>query len=142
MYNSNMGGVDLGDQWIATCPRLMKGNIWYYKVFFHMLEVAVLNAYIMYQGAGHQGVTLTDFKESIVKQLIEGNFFCWDTLSCNVPFYFFSVRERTVFYKSCNLIGSGSRRYSPIRPAHSGGIRCMMRRRLHRLLHCNVFTNF
>ena len=34
--------------------------------------------------------------------------------------YFFSVRERAVFYKSCDLIGSGSGRYSPIRPAHSG----------------------
>ena len=33
---------------------------------------------------------------------------------------FFSVRERAVFYKSCDLIGSGSGRYSPIRPAHSG----------------------
>ena len=53
LYNSNMGGVDLGDQRIATCSRLMKGNIWYYKIFFHMLEVAVLNAHIMYQGAGH-----------------------------------------------------------------------------------------
>ena len=58
LYNSNMGGVDLGDQRIATCSRLMKGNIWYYKIFFHMLEVAVLNAHIMYQGAGHQGVIL------------------------------------------------------------------------------------
>ncbi len=33
---------------------------------------------------------------------------------------FFFVRERAVFYKSCDLIGSGSGRYSPIRPAHSG----------------------
>ena len=33
---------------------------------------------------------------------------------------FFSLRERAVFYKSCDLIGSGSGRYSPIRPAHSG----------------------
>ena len=24
LYNSNMGGVDLGDQWIATCSRLIK----------------------------------------------------------------------------------------------------------------------
>ena len=50
-----MGGVDLVDHRTATCSRLMKGNIWYYKIFFNMLEVAVLNAHIMYQGAGHQG---------------------------------------------------------------------------------------
>ena len=38
-----------------------------------MLEVAVLNAHIMYQGAGHQGVSLGDFKELLVEQLIGGN---------------------------------------------------------------------
>ena len=31
---------------------------------------------------------------------------------------FFSVRERAVFYKSCDLIGSESRQYSP-NPARS-----------------------
>ena len=80
-----MGGVDLGDQRIATCSRLMKGNIWYYKIFFQMLEVAVLSAHIMYQGAGHQGVSLGDFKELVVEQLIGGNSFRRDTLSRNVP---------------------------------------------------------
>jgi len=60
LYNPNMGGVDLSDQRTATCSRRMKGNIWYYKILFHMLEVAVLNAHIMYQGAGHQGVSLGD----------------------------------------------------------------------------------
>ena len=33
-------------------------------------------------------------------------------------YFFFSVRERAVFYKSCNLIGSESGQYSP-HPAHS-----------------------
>ena len=92
LYNSNMGGVDLGDQRIATCSRLMKGNIWYYKIFFHMLEVAVLNAHIMYQGAGHRGVSLGDFKELLVEQLIGGNSFRRDTLSPNVPEHVPDVR--------------------------------------------------
>lgn len=35
MYNSHMGGDDLSDQRIATCSQLIKGNIWYYKIFFH-----------------------------------------------------------------------------------------------------------
>ena len=75
LYNSHMGGVDLGDQRIATCCRLMKGNIWYYKIFFHMLEVAVLNAHIMYRRAGHPRVTLVKFKENLVRELIGGNAF-------------------------------------------------------------------
>jgi len=38
-----------------------------------MPEVAVLNAHITYHGAGHQGVSLGDFKELLVEQLIGGN---------------------------------------------------------------------
>ena len=38
----------------------------------------------------------------------------------NAYFLFFSVRERAVFNKSCNLIGSGSGRNFLIRPGHGG----------------------
>ena len=37
--------------------------------------------------------------------------------SIPIPIYFFSVRKRAEFNKSCNLIGSGSGRNFPIRPA-------------------------
>ena len=70
MYNAHMGGVDLGDQRMATCSRLMKGSIWYYKIFFHMFEVAMLNAHVLYQNAGHQRITLSQFKEKLVRQLM------------------------------------------------------------------------
>ena len=83
IYNSHMGGVDLGDQRIATCSRLMKGNIWYYKMFFHILEVTALNAYIMFKRAGHGNLTLAAFKEKLVEQLIAGNSFRRDT--ANLP---------------------------------------------------------
>ena len=42
-----------------------------------------------------------------------------DGLPAEFYIIIFSVHERAVFYKSCDLIGSGSGRYSPIRPAHS-----------------------
>ena len=100
-----MGGVHLGDQRIASCPGLMKGNIWYYKIFFHMLEVAVLNAHIMYQGAGHRGVSLGDFKELLVEQLIGGNSFRRDTLSRNVPEHVPDVRfkVKTATHRNCKV---------------------------------------
>ena len=75
LYNSHMGGVDLGDQRIAICCRFMKGNIWYHKIYFHMLEVAVLNAHIMFRRAGHPRVTLVKFKENLARELIGGNAF-------------------------------------------------------------------
>ena len=80
MYNAHMGVVDLGDQRMATCSRLMKGSVWYYKIFFHMFEVAVLSAHIMYQNAGHQSITLGQFKEKLVEQLIGGLCFWQDNM--------------------------------------------------------------
>ena len=74
LYNSHMGGVDLGDQCIATCSRLMKGNILCYKILFHMLQVAALNSHIMYQRASHQGINLIKFKESLAHNPIDEKF--------------------------------------------------------------------
>ena len=55
--------------------------------------------------------------------------------------FFFSVRERAVFYKSCNLNGIASGQYSSIRFAHSGRypIRGVLSR-LVRLMRLVAFT--
>lgn len=34
LYNTYMGGVDVSDQRTVAYARLMKGVVWYYKVFF------------------------------------------------------------------------------------------------------------
>ena len=47
LYNSYMGGVDVSDQRAVACARLMKGVVWYYKVFFYLVEVCVSNAQIL-----------------------------------------------------------------------------------------------
>ena len=70
---------------MATCSRLMKGQIWYYKVFFHMLEAAVLNAHILHQKASHPDTTLGQFKETLVQQLIGGTCFCHQDRSQILP---------------------------------------------------------
>ena len=51
-------------------------------------------------------------------------------LTRKIRYCFFSVRERAVFYKSCDLIGTESGQYSPVWPAHSGRhpIRCVLSR--------------
>ncbi|CAH3108629.1 unnamed protein product [Porites lobata] len=68
-------------------------------------SVAVLNAHIMYQGAGHQGVSLGDFKELLVEQLIGGNSFRRDTLSPNVPEHVPDVRfNREHFHYPCECV--------------------------------------
>ena len=41
LYNTYMGGVDISDQRFSSYARLMRGSVWYYKVFFYLLEVCV-----------------------------------------------------------------------------------------------------
>lgn len=44
-YNNFMGGVDLADHYIASYAR--KTIKWWRKMFFLMLEIGVVNAYIL-----------------------------------------------------------------------------------------------
>ena len=48
-YNQHMLGVDKLDQFASYYSFLHKSVKWWRKVFFWMLEVAVINAYIIYK---------------------------------------------------------------------------------------------
>ena len=67
LYNSHMGGVDLSDQRMALATRMSKGTVWYKKLFFYILEVAVQNAYILNGKVG----TLARFKLRLIRQLLQ-----------------------------------------------------------------------
>ena len=47
LYNTYMGGVDVSDQRVSSYGRLMRGSVWYYKIFFYLIEVCVSNAHIL-----------------------------------------------------------------------------------------------
>ncbi|XP_065190774.1 piggyBac transposable element-derived protein 4-like [Sycon ciliatum] len=51
-YNKHMGGVDRNDQLLSHYSALRKTVKWYRKVATHFIEVAVLNAYILYKKQG------------------------------------------------------------------------------------------
>ncbi|KAJ8953488.1 hypothetical protein NQ318_023609 [Aromia moschata] len=72
-YNQHMSGIDRSDQMMSyySCPR--KTIRWYKKVIFHLLDVAVWNAYFLYNNAGvrTKRITFVDFREAIVKSLTQ-----------------------------------------------------------------------
>ncbi|XP_065658778.1 piggyBac transposable element-derived protein 2-like [Hydra vulgaris] len=79
-YNKCMGGVDLADMLIALYRTEVKTRRWYIKVFWHFVDVAKVNAWILYkrhyQQLGlpinkHQA--LAEFTVDISNALIQAN---------------------------------------------------------------------
>ena len=48
-YNKNMGGVDLSDMLIALYRTQIKIKRWYLKVLFHCVDIAKVNAWLLYR---------------------------------------------------------------------------------------------
>ena len=70
-----MGGVDLADQRTTAYARLMKGWTWYLKLFFHLLEVCVLNSFIQYQmwpNSKGKDENMMIFRRDVIKGLHGG----------------------------------------------------------------------
>ena len=79
-YNRHMGGVDKSDQLIVTYSCLMKCHRWWKTLFFHMLDVSIINSYILFSQFCQQHLdnpelrrkanyTPLQFREELCKQL-------------------------------------------------------------------------
>ena len=86
LYNTYMGGVDLSDQRAVSYAHLMRGLVWYFKVFFYMIEVCISNAYILHcKSPDHVSISSLQFRKSVLKALVEGKCFRRDTGLCQIP---------------------------------------------------------
>ena len=72
-YNRYMGGVDRSDQMISYGRVLINSMKWW-KVFFHVFSMAVLNAFKLYQANTPEGHPLLhrEFRSKLVTQLVAG----------------------------------------------------------------------
>lgn len=61
-YNRHMGGVDRSDQLGKFYSFSRKTNKWWLKLFFHIINLAVTNAYILYLKNRGEGRPLTHYK--------------------------------------------------------------------------------
>lgn len=70
LYNQHMGGVDQVDQMVAMYPHRRKNKRWYIRVFFHFLDVTVVNAWHLERMSGLEKRDLLHFKASVARSLI------------------------------------------------------------------------
>ena len=59
-YNAGMGGVDLSDQLVQSYQVLRRTRKWWKALFFHILDIAATNAYIIHSQIS-PGVTIKIF---------------------------------------------------------------------------------
>lgn len=69
-YNKNMGGVDQSDMLLSSTESVRKTVKWYKKIFFHLLDLSVLNSHIVYKIKTGKNINLLDFQRELVKALI------------------------------------------------------------------------
>ena len=93
-YNKYMGGVDrskymseseylthviygmcnipsTGDQMVLYYGFAHKSVKWWKRVFFHVLDLSLVNAHILYQACGNK-ISQLEFRQSVAKSLLEG----------------------------------------------------------------------
>ena len=65
-----MGGVDRSDQLLSYYSSHRKTIRWYKKVFLHILELAVINAYLIYKEAVKDPhLPILKFRDNLIKEL-------------------------------------------------------------------------
>ena len=65
-----MGGVDLSDQLLTYYSFLQKTGKWWRKLWVHMLNMLVLNVYILNKKFGERKLSNSDYREYIAEYLI------------------------------------------------------------------------
>ena len=79
-YNKSMGGVDLMDSLISLYRIKIRSKKWYLRIVFHLLDLTVVNAWLMYKRDSkasevpkNEQLSLVDFKASIAACLCQAN---------------------------------------------------------------------
>ncbi|XP_022904015.2 piggyBac transposable element-derived protein 4-like [Onthophagus taurus] len=70
-YNQNMGAVDRTDMMLSSTECVRKTLKWYKKLFFHILDLCVLNSHALFLTQHPEKLALADFQLSLTRQLLE-----------------------------------------------------------------------
>ena len=71
-YNEHMGGVDKANMLLSLYKTKNRTKKWYHRIFFHLLNVAIMNSWILHRSTGGEGVIL-DFVLDVERCLMTGD---------------------------------------------------------------------
>ena len=64
-----MGGVDLLDSLLGYYCNKIKSKKWYHRIFFNLIDMVIVNAWILWRKYKNADVHLVDFKLAIANLL-------------------------------------------------------------------------
>ncbi|CAF0814755.1 unnamed protein product [Didymodactylos carnosus] len=70
-YNKNMGLVDKSDMMMHISESIRKSTKWYKKLFIHIIDMTILNCFILYKEITKKNISFIDFSMQIIGQIIE-----------------------------------------------------------------------
>ncbi|KAJ8918212.1 hypothetical protein NQ315_014080 [Exocentrus adspersus] len=70
-YSQNMGAVDRTDMLQSSIESVRKSVKWYKKLFFHLLDMPLLNAHTIYKIKTGEAISIADFQVKLVKEILE-----------------------------------------------------------------------
>ncbi|CAF1401911.1 unnamed protein product [Adineta ricciae] len=70
-YNSNMGAIDKTDMQISFSECTRKTIKWYKKLFLHILDMALLNGYIIYKQKTGKRLTFLDYRLEVTREIVQ-----------------------------------------------------------------------
>lgn len=70
-YNKNMGAVDKTDMLLSSVGSVRKSVKWYKKLFFHILDMSLINSHSLYQNNSGKTLSLADYQLKVIRQLLQ-----------------------------------------------------------------------
>lgn len=69
-YNKFMGGVDMSDRMVAHYPHAFKNKKFYLRIFFHFVNVSLVNAWILFKQKTGSDSSFLEFKSDVADSLL------------------------------------------------------------------------
>lgn len=70
-YNACMGSIDKTDMLLSSVECVRKTLKWYKKIFFHLIDLCILNAFSTYKTVTGKVMSLANFQLELIRQLLE-----------------------------------------------------------------------